>query len=313
MTAVTTILALFHDRADSTAWARLLAALPVRVEQLTGRKIRAGLRSLAEVSFRPLVALVSARLYPSPAGDLVRELQRTMPGLDVIVLASVDEPQLAVRPLLDDGVRHLAVADPREPDHALAVIRTLIDRKPWDLAAYLGPAARFLELAHIAPSRKEATLERIGKLLSGQSDDLDLLRQRALLLADEMLENAFSASQATGAEEHGRQETQISLRAGFDGESLALQVIDRQGCLYPEDALSYLAQHQDGMVPPDQTHGRGLFIIWRFLDHFHVNIRPGKETVIGGQLRLSAPLAPDQPKGFHFFVQSPSRLGLSPA
>lgn len=312
MTTSPTILALFLDRADAMTWNRLLAALPVRVEQLTGRKIPVGIRSLAAVSFRPLVALVSARLYPSPAANLVKELQRAMPGVDVVVLASADEPQLAVRPLLDDGVRHLAVADPREPDHALAVIRTLIDRQPWDLTSYLGPAARLLELAHIDPARKEATLERVGDLLGGEADDLDLLRQRALLLADEMLENAFRASCPSGTEERVRQETHITLRAGFDGASLALQVIDRQGCLYPEDALSYLAQHQDGMVPPDQAHGRGLFIIWRFLDHFHVNIRPGKETVIGGQLRLSAPIAPEQPKGFHFFVQH-SRISLSPA
>jgi anti-sigma regulatory factor (Ser/Thr protein kinase) len=45
--------------------------------------------------------------------------------------------------------------------------------------------------------------------------------------------------------------------------------------------------------------GRGLFIIWRFLDQFHVSIKPGKETVIGGHVRVTSPLDLDEPKGFH--------------
>ncbi len=310
MNSTPAILALFHDQADHATWSQLLKALPARINLMIGKEIHTGLRSLATLSPQPVLALVSGKIYPSPAVDLVRELRLVMPDLDVVVMASAHEHQLPVRPLMNDRVRHLAVTDPaREPDQAFRALCTLLSRKPWELASYLKPATRVIEVANVSPYKKEAALKRIEALLAGQAEDLDLLRQRAVLLADEMLENAFLVSDTEPKGE--RQETDITLRAGFDGESLALQVVDRQGSFFPEDALAFLAQHQDGTVPLDQPHGRGLFIIWRFLDHFHVNIRPGLETVIGGQLRRSASLVTDLPKGFHFFIQPPCRLNLS--
>jgi anti-sigma regulatory factor (Ser/Thr protein kinase) len=280
---------------------------------MIGEEVPAGLRVLETLSPQPALALVSGRIYPSPAADLIRELRRLAPDLVAVVLASAHEGQLPVRPLMDDRVRHLAVTDPlTEPDHAYKALCTLLRGTPWELATYLKSVASVIEVTNVSPSGKEAALGRIEALLAGQDEDLDLLRQRAVLLADEMLENAFLISKSENREVPG-QVTSITLRAGFDGESLALQVVDHQGSLFPEDALAFLAQHQDGSVPLDQLHGRGLFIIWRFLDHFHVNIRPGLETAIGGQLKRSSSLVTDLPKGFHFFIQPPScRLDLSP-
>jgi len=311
MSSTPTILALFHDQADHAIWSPLLEALPAQIHPMIGTEVHTGLRSLTNLSTRPVLALVSGKIYPSPAVDLVRELRLVAPEMDVVVMASAHEGQLPVRPLMNDRVRHLAVTDPaREPDQAFKALCALLSRKPWELASYLKPATRVIEVANVSPDKKETALQHIEALLAGQGEDLDLLRQRAVLLADEMLENAFlvSDTEPNGGQ---RQETDITLRAGFDGESLALQVVDRQGSLFPEDALAFLAQHQDGTVPLDQPHGRGLFIIWRFLDHFHVNIRPGLETVIGGQLKRSASLVSDLPKGFHFFIQPPCRLDLS--
>ena len=310
MSSTPTILAFFRDQADLATWSPLLEALPARLFLMIGKEVPAELRTLEALSPRPLLALVSGRIYPTPAADLIRELRRLAPDLDAVVLASTYEDQLPVRPLMNDRVRHLAVTDPlREPGHAYKALCTLLGGTPWELATYLNPVASVIEVANVSPAGKETALERIEALLAGEDEDLALLRQRAVLLADEMLENAFIISNTGNGDLPGRitrQETSITLRAGFDGESLALQVVDRQGSLFPEKALAFLAQHQDGTVPLDQPHGRGLFIIWRFLDHFHVNIRPGLETAIGGQLKRSSSLGTDRPKGFHFFIHPPA-------
>jgi hypothetical protein len=63
--------------------------------------------------------------------------------------------------------------------------------------------------------------------------------------------------------------------------------------------LEHLARNQEGDPIADDAGGRGLFIIWRFLDHFHLNVQPGLETVVGGHLQLSDALDPVQPRGFH--------------
>ena len=310
MSPTPAILALFYDQADLATWSPLLEALPARLHLIVGNEVSTGLRALKELSPQPVLALISGRIYPSPAAELIRELRRLLPDLDVVVLASKHEDQLPVRPFMNDRVRHLAVADPLgEPDEAYKALCNLISGRPWELATYLKPVASVIEVTNVSPAGKETALKRIETLLAGQDADLSLLRQLAVLLADEMLENAFIVSKAGKGHAQGRmtqQETSVTLKAGFDGESLALQVADRQGSLFPEEALSFLARHQDGTVPLDQPNGRGLFIIWRFLDHFHVNIRPGLETVIGGQLKRSSTLANDRPKGFHFFIQHPA-------
>jgi hypothetical protein len=63
--------------------------------------------------------------------------------------------------------------------------------------------------------------------------------------------------------------------------------------------LEHLARNQEGDSITDDAGGRGLFIIWRFLDHFHMNVQPGLETVVGGHLQLSSGLDLEAPRGFH--------------
>jgi hypothetical protein len=63
--------------------------------------------------------------------------------------------------------------------------------------------------------------------------------------------------------------------------------------------IDYLARNQEGVAEDSEDDGgRGLFIIWRFLDHLHVTIRPGMQTVLGGHLKAGLPLDSESPKGF---------------
>jgi anti-sigma regulatory factor (Ser/Thr protein kinase) len=86
---------------------------------------------------------------------------------------------------------------------------------------------------------------------------------------------------------------------GFDGETLALKLTDSWGSLEPDMVIEYLARNQEDGSIADDVGGRGLFIIWRFLDHFHMDVQPGQETVVGGHLQLSSRLDPEAPRGFH--------------
>jgi anti-sigma regulatory factor (Ser/Thr protein kinase) len=55
----------------------------------------------------------------------------------------------------------------------------------------------------------------------------------------------------------------------------------------------------DSLGPHEEIGGRGLFIIWRFLDSLHIRINPGKQTVIGGHIRLASAGKFSETKGFH--------------
>jgi len=65
-----------------------------------------------------------------------------------------------------------------------------------------------------------------------------------------------------------------------------------------------MARLQDGQVCLDLPRGRGLFILWQFFDHFHVNIISGRETAVGGELKRKSTLDHGRLKGFDFFHHS---------
>ena len=140
------------------------------------------------------------------------------------------------------------------------------------------------------------------------AEKMDFLRQRAALLADEMVENAiYGAPQDSfGKKLYSKGESRsiadnekILFCFAFDGETLAMEIADGWGTLVPEMVIDYLARNQDGVAEHcEENGGRGLFIIWRFLDHLHINIRQGMQTILGGHLKADSPLDSDSPKGF---------------
>jgi anti-sigma regulatory factor (Ser/Thr protein kinase) len=274
-------------------WARLVSELADQATILSGPEVESSLT----LDFTPKLALLSSDIYPDPQGGLVQALRTAYPDIDIVVLASSGAPHIPLRPLLVDKVRHLAVADPVEGTEVLrTLIQTLNDGKNWEFMSYLHSKAdcREFQLGEIA--EKEVILSHIEDLVRGTTPDLQQLQQSAVLLADEMIENAFQA-----APPNSRAQDRVTIRAGFDGETLALQVVDVWGTLTSEKALELLTRHQEGQVTVDTPRGRGLFILWQFFDHLHINIKPGRETAIGGQLRRGTYLESGRPKGFDFF------------
>lgn len=142
---------------------------------------------------------------------------------------------------------------------------------------------------------KPALIEELTALI-GEYDEQHLhLGQKAALMLDEMLENAFYAAprSADGSQLFQNRQPRsllagesVLLRYHFDGRRLLLEVRDSWGTLTQGQVFSYLAVNTREQEPdPDRT-GRGLFFMWWLFDQFYVRIYPGRETVVGGSLLL---------------------------
>jgi hypothetical protein len=138
---------------------------------------------------------------------------------------------------------------------------------------------------------KEHIISEIEQLLAGTDEETGFLRQRAALMADEMLENALGAGSRTGSHptspacrpDSGEQVTFCLL---FDGEQLALEVTDPWGRLSCETVRNYLRMNLTESIPSEDRTGRGLYFMWQFMEDFYVSITPGVATSVGGLLQL---------------------------
>ncbi len=291
------ILSLFGEGSALKDWEPLLSQFPGLLTTIKNADALPGGFTPDALGFVPQLAVVSSDLYANLGINIIPQLRNEFPHLDIVVLASSNAAHISLGPLVKDGVRHLAVADPvKESEQIKNLLRTLAAGEPWKVSSYLNSESDFSEYHLVDPDQKELIINHIEKMVSGQAPDLMQLRQKGALLADEMIENALQAAPEGALSTH-----YILVKAGFDGETLALQVIDNWGTLTPEKALESLARHQDGQVCIDTPRGRGLFILWQFFDHFHVNILSGRETAIGGQLNRRSNRDPGRLKGFDIF------------
>ena len=311
-----TVLALFKDADDESLCNPLMSGIPGIIRVVAGDKVAASLENLKRVGIDPCLSIISSRLYPAERSDLVAALRHAFPATEVLLISSSADPFPPLQPLAADNVRHLAINPgvPREQEgdepkqQFLAAIEKLVEGRPWKMADYLSPGTVVHEYGVCSSSQKEELIARIEAAIAGDSEEIDLLRQRGALLADEMLENAmYNAPQREdGSKLYRKGEERciapregIAFRFGFDGEVLAMEVADGWGSLSPDMVLRHLARNQDGREICEETGGRGLFIIWRILDHFHVSITPGRQTVVGGHLKASSPIDLEAHRGFH--------------
>jgi hypothetical protein len=142
---------------------------------------------------------------------------------------------------------------------------------------------------------KGRIISQLKNYFGGKDNGYDFLGQRSELVVDEMLENAlYSAPRDStgkplfpkGSERNLLPDERISLRCDFDGEQLFLEVSDSWGNLSPETVESFLSMNLSDADTGCDRAGRGLFIMWKFLDYFYVSINPGVETSMGGFLSL---------------------------
>jgi hypothetical protein len=142
---------------------------------------------------------------------------------------------------------------------------------------------------------KEKILSHLEDLLSGDDDAHSFLRQRAVLMADEMLENALFAAPRDSRNKplFTKGDTRsllpgerVMLSSFYDGTTLALEVTDTWGKLSPETVRAFLDMNLADNEPTADRSGRGLYFMWSFLQDFYLSVVPGVETTVGGLLQL---------------------------
>jgi hypothetical protein len=308
-----TILALFADNADADAMNHCLAELPEVISITADRSLTTPLEQLAFAGIAPALTIISSALYPENMPLLVRYVRSLFPDTEILVMARASATPLSLERFMADQVRHLIVEPQQEPaaegDSLLSpAIDNLIAKKQWTMDQYVkkGTAIREFKLAF--SEEKEEIIKILEDAIVGDSPEHEMLRHKGALLADEMLENAFYGAPRNddgmkmfrkGEKRQILPHENIIFRFAFDGEILAMEIRDGWGSLGPDLVLEYLAKNSADMGAADDAGGRGLFIIWRFLDHLHVQVAPGRETLIGGHIRKTSPTPPETVHGFH--------------
>ena len=303
---------LYQDESDKKLWEDALKGIPGLVQIMVDNNMTASLERLREIGAPLRLVILSARLYPGEHPELAARARCVCPGSEILLISSADEPSPSLLKLLADGVRHLTFDQPEgvSPDRGYlpAIVSRLVDRRPWEMSSCLREGTTIHSFQLTSSEDKEVLIGALEAVLAGEGDEYEMLRNKGSLLADELLENAlYDAPRGPdggklfkkGERRVMLPQERIVLSFGFDGETLALTLSDSWGSLEPEVVLEHLARNQEGDPIADDAGGRGLFIIWRFLDHFHMNVQPGLETVVGGLVQLSSSLNPEVPRGFH--------------
>ena len=139
---------------------------------------------------------------------------------------------------------------------------------------------------------KEGIISCVERVIDGNDNTHEFLRQRAALMVDEMLENALYAAPCdlNGNQIYVKGEKRsltpgekILVRCAYDGERLFLEVSDNWGKLAPETVQNFIAVNLEQDALADRS-GRGLFFMWTFMKDFYVNFVPGLKTAVGGYL-----------------------------
>lgn len=305
---------LYLDADDREVWEVALAGVGHLASITVAGDLPASLDRVRCLRNSLRVLVLSGGLYFGHYPDLVRQLREACPGVELLLISGND-PTPPVRLLWEDRVRHLFMVP--DGDRACvrqlpAVISMLAERRPWEVSCGLKEGTPVHSCRLASSDDKELLIARLEGVLDGEGEEMELLRQKGALLADELLENAlYNAPRGTRGDRlfsKGKRRAmlpreRIVFSFGFDGETLALNLTDNWGSLEPDRVLEFLARNEETSLTDDDLGGRGLFIIWRFLDLFHVDVEPGQRTMVGGQLQLGSRLDPESPRGFHITRQ----------
>lgn len=316
MNTTGTIIALVSDAEERAIWEPIFTrleelALLVEMPKIPG--LVSDLRNRGEVVS---LVIISTRVYPLAYPKLVSQARQLFPHAGIMLMCLSSDPPPALGPLLADNVRHLLINPVGGPHYDLnkvvymfdLSIRRLKNGACLSMADYIRPETTVHEFRLSSSEQKEELIAELEKTIGGCSHEYEMLRMKGALLADEMLENAFYAAPRgerseplyrKGEKRNLAAGENVVFRYGFDGETLALEVTDGWGTLSSEDLFLHLTQHCDTRGVHEEIGGRGLFIIWRFLDTLLVRIEPGKQTVIGGHISLSTCDFLPETKGFH--------------
>jgi hypothetical protein len=264
----------------------------------------------------PQFVLLSASFYPDKVLGITTLVRNLLPGTEILLVSPASEPFPDIALLFRDGIRNLVVAPslplppgngPVESPLRIAVA-SLAAEKHERMSSCLRQGATVSEFTLTSSDQKDVLIKHLESTVNGKTAEAEFLRQRAALIADEMIENALYGAPRNrdgtqifrkGERREILPAEKIEVRFGFDGENLAIEVKDGWGSLRPEEMIEHLERNRDRDGLPPTDGGLGLFLIWRFVDHLYVSIAPGRETIVSGHVRLASPGELTEAKGFH--------------
>lgn len=310
------ILAFFRNDADERRWKTDLALIPGMVSIVTGESVRLSVMEACRSMPQPQCVLLSASFYPDRGLDITTLVRNLLPGTEILLVSPDSEPFPDIEFIFRDGIRNLVVAPSAsfppgngKADSPLRIaVASLSADRHERISRCLRRGAMVSEFMLTSSDQKEALIRHLENAVNGKSAEAEFLRQRAALIADEMIENALYGaprkSDGTRIFRKGEHreilpDERIVFRFGFDGENLAIEVSDGWGNLQPEEIIGHLGKNRDRKGLPPTDGGLGLFLIWRFVDHLYVSIAPGRETIVSGHVRLASPGDLTEAKGFH--------------
>jgi hypothetical protein len=311
------VLVIVRDAHDKAYWKPYVRRISKIVDMVELKTLSSCTAHAVMLPVNPTLIIVSTKLYPDAAPHLIERLAELYPDSEFLLAVSSEDPLPPLTPLVRDGIRHLVInpdhgSRRKEKDAASSLIslaiRRIAQRDMVRIVDYLQPGSTMHAVQVTSSDQKETIINTLEASIQGEGDEVEILRQKGALLADEMLENAlYDAPRG----ENGRSlfakgesraippEENIEFRFGFDGTTLAMEVEDNWGSLSPQIVLEHLARGQEEMLDPDSLGGRGLYIIWQFIDHLHIHINPGRNTILGGQVKLMTADNIFDKKGFH--------------
>lgn len=311
MQQMKSIVAIFKDESDAGHWAAYLDGISALLRITAHKNLGQSLEKLVGLGIDPCLVIISSRLYPTQDPELVARIRGYFPEVELLLISSSEDPSPPLLPLCADTVRHLAVNptewDPIGKGYFSNVLQKLVAGRSWAIGDCLSSQTEVCALELRSSTQKEGVLAALDAAIAGEGEEFEMFRQRGALLADELMENAMYGAPRyaaggkcfkKGEEREMLPEERLVFSFGFDGETLAMEMTDNWGSLDPDLVVEYLARNQ-AQQGGDDLGGRGLFLIWRFFDHFHVSINPGEQTVVGGDLQLSRGLDPEAPRGFN--------------
>ncbi len=312
MQQMQSIVAIFKDECDAGSWAAYLDGISAVLSLTANQDLEQSVERLKSLAVPPVLVIVSSRVYPTELPELAPRIRAYFPDAELLLLSSSEEPSPPLLSLSADAIRHLEVnprlAKPLDREYFKAVLQKLAAGRPLTMGDRLRSATPVSSFELTCSSQKEELLLALDETIAGAGDACEIFRQKAALLADELMENALYGAPRDAAGEklfrkgeprHMLPGERLVFSFGFDGETLAMEMTDSWGTLDTDLVLDHLARNQDEPGIAEELGGRGLFLIWRFFDRFHISVCPGSKTVVGGDLQLSAGLDPEAPRGFH--------------
>ena len=310
------ILAIVKDREEKAYWTPYLHGVKELTAMVVLEDISDELSALGKSCKTHFLIIISSGVYQETNPGLIESIRKQFPESEFLLVVSSSDPLPPLEHLLRDNIRHLVInpessqAIDEEPESSLVglAIKKISEGGVLKIGDYLKPATPIFMIDVASSDQKEKIIAGLENLICGDEPEMELLRQKGALLADEMLENALYGAPRgkngvslykKGEKRLIRSRERISFRYGFDGAILAMEVEDGWGNLSPNVVLEHLARNPDDMEIFDELGGRGLYIIWRFLDHMHIHINPGRQTVVGGQVRLVTAENLMDSTGFH--------------